>query len=160
MSRIRFFALNEIGSVQDRADRNSKRDCSSLATFSVDRRSRPRQELGRGQYLDRYRSLPCAYQNRIFRVRFTRAMSTARSYFHYLNSVPGQAKRCFFSHAKQTNNLCAIRSRELERAPGGNSRDLGGAARMVELLERRRSGVGSSRGEGVTAPSPSQAVTS
>jgi type I restriction enzyme S subunit len=55
----------------------------------------------------------CAYQNHIFRVRFEHGTLKPRL-FHFL--LQGhQAKRYFFSHAKQTSNLCTINSRELKK---------------------------------------------
>ena len=71
-----------------------------------------RNKLGRGCIwqgeIDR-----CAYQNHIFRVRFDPETLHPLLFHFLLQSY--QAKRYFFSHAKQTSNLCTINSRELKR---------------------------------------------
>jgi type I restriction enzyme, S subunit len=55
----------------------------------------------------------CAYQNHIFRVRFDPGTLNPLLFHFLLQS--SQAKRYFFSHAKQTSNLCTINSRELKQ---------------------------------------------
>ncbi len=75
-----------------------------------------RDKLGRGAIWTGQINL-CAYQNHIFRVRF-QSDEYRPKLFHYLIQS-WQAKRYFFSHAKQTNNLCTINSRELKKYPLG-----------------------------------------
>src|SRR5262249_31569677 len=56
---------------------------------------------------------PCVYQNHIFRIRFM-PDTYKPELFHFLIQT-WQAKNYFYAHAKQTNNLCTINSRELKR---------------------------------------------
>jgi len=58
---------------------------------------------------------PCSYQNHIFRIRFNNDLYKPKLLHFYLQSW--QAKNYFYAHAKQTNNLCTINSRELKKFP-------------------------------------------
>ena len=127
------------------SSRNSKRDCSSLATFSSTEGG-DRDKLGRGAIWTATVA-PRAYQNHIFRVRFT-GDEYCPKLFHYLIQS-WQAKRYFFSHAKQTNNLCTINSRELKEVPVAIPSP-GEQARMVELLDGSEAEVEAAR-ERITA---------
>jgi type I restriction enzyme S subunit len=71
-----------------------------------------RDKLGRG-CIWRGEIERCAYQNHIFRVRFN--PDTLRPLLFHFLLQSYQARRYFFSHAKQTSNLCTINSRELKR---------------------------------------------
>lgn len=70
-----------------------------------------RDKLGRGG-MWREEISPCSYQNHIFRVRL-HSDSYRPELFHFLIQTY-QAKNYFYAHAKQTNNLCTINSRELK----------------------------------------------
>lgn len=70
-----------------------------------------RDKLGRGG-MWRDEMSPCSYQNHIFRVRLSVA-EFKPDLFHFLIQTY-QAKNYFYAHAKQTNNLCTINSRELK----------------------------------------------
>lgn len=73
-----------------------------------------RDKLGRGG-MWREEITPCSYQNHIFRVRLD-AEEYKPELFHFLIQTY-QAKNYFYSHAKQTSNLCTINSRELKNWP-------------------------------------------
>ena len=70
-----------------------------------------RDKLGRGG-MWREGITPCSYQNHIFRVRLN-PDEYKPELFHFLIQTY-QAKNYFYAHAKQTNNLCTINSRELK----------------------------------------------
>jgi len=57
----------------------------------------------------------CVYQNHIFRIRME-PDTYKPELFHFLLQTH-RAKKYFFSHAKQTSNLCTVNSRELKRFP-------------------------------------------
>lgn len=81
---------------------------------------------------------PCAFQNHIFRVRFNREECLPKL-FHYLIQTWGM-KRYFFSHAKQTSNLCTINSRELKNLPIGLP-DLEEQHEIVSILDQVESSI-------------------
>ncbi|OPY65038.1 MAG: Type-1 restriction enzyme EcoKI specificity protein [Syntrophorhabdus sp. PtaU1.Bin050] len=85
------------------------RDGDILMTEGGDRDKVGRGGLWHGQIQ------PCVYQNHIFRVRL--APGTYKpELFHFLLQT-WHAKNYFYSHAKQTSNLCTINSREVKRFP-------------------------------------------
>ena len=70
-----------------------------------------RDKLGRGG-MWREEILSCSYQNHVFRVRLN-SDEYKPELFHFLIQTY-LAKSYFYAHAKQTNNLCTINSRELK----------------------------------------------
>jgi len=109
-----FFNLSNIGTVQIKETELQTgllRPNDVLMTEGGDRDKLGRGAIWTGQIET------CAFQNHIFRIRF-RSNEYLPKLFHYLIQSY-QAKRYFFSHAKQTNNLCTINSRELKRFPIG-----------------------------------------
>jgi type I restriction enzyme S subunit len=107
-----FFDLNEISTVEIK---RSELETGLLKTGDVlMTEGGDRDKLGRGAiWTDTV--APCAYQNHIFRVRFKSNEYCPKLFHYFIQSW--QAKRYFFSHAKQTNNLCTINSRELKKLP-------------------------------------------
>ncbi len=75
-----------------------------------------RDKLGRGAIWNGEIE-PCAFQNHIFRIRFHDDTYRPKLFHFLLQSW--HAKNYFFAHAKQTNNLCTINSRELKKFPIG-----------------------------------------
>ena len=125
-----FFNLSNIGTVQIKESELQTgvlKPNDVLMTEGGDRDKLGRGAIWTGQ-ID-----TCAYQNHIFRVRF-RSDEYFPKVFHYLIQC-WQAKRYFFSHAKQTNNLCTINSRELKRFPIGIP-DPDEQEEIVEILDR------------------------
>lgn len=96
-----------------------------------------RDKLGRGGVW-REEISPCSYQNHIFRVRLDSDVYKP-DLFHFLIQTY-QAKNYFYAHAKQTNNLCTINSRELKnwRIPIPPSNE---QTEMVEMLQAAESHV-------------------
>ncbi len=90
-----------------------------------------RDKLGRGG-MWREEISPCSYQNHVFRVRLN-PDEYKPELFHFLIQTY-QAKNYFYAHAKQTNNLCTINSRELKnwRVPIPPTDE---QAEMVKLLQ-------------------------
>jgi type I restriction enzyme S subunit len=87
---------------------------------------------------------PCVYQNHIFRVRLTPGTYKPQL-FHFLLQT-WHSKNYFYSHAKQTSNLCTINSRELKRfplfEPSEDEQD-----KMIELLSTAEAQVLAVEGE-------------
>jgi type I restriction enzyme S subunit len=73
-----------------------------------------RDKLGRGG-IWRGEIEPCVYQNHIFRVRLMADTYLPELFHFFIQSW--HVKKYFYAHAKQTNNLCTINSRELKRLP-------------------------------------------
>ncbi len=73
-----------------------------------------RDKLGRGSIWNGEIET-CVYQNHIFRIRLELNTYLPELFHFLLQTYP--AKNYFFSHAKQTSNLCTINSRELKRFP-------------------------------------------
>lgn len=124
-----FLNLSNIGAVQIKElelDTGLLKPNDVLMTEGGDRDKLGRGAIWTGQ-ID-----TCAYQNHIFRVRF-RSDEYLPKLFHYLIQS-WQAKRYFYSHAKQTSNLCTINSRELRRFPIGIP-DSDEQEEIVEILD-------------------------
>jgi len=121
-----FFNLSNIGTVQIK---ESELETGLLkANDILMTEGGDRDKLGRGAiWIGQIH--PCAYQNHVFRVRF-RSDEYLPKLFHYLIQS-WQSKRYFFSHAKQTSNLCTINSRELKRFPIG----IPGSDEQVEIVD-------------------------
>lgn len=73
-----------------------------------------RDKLGRGSVW-KGEIEPCVYQNHIFRIRLEQASYLPRLFHFFLQTH--QVKSYFYSHAKQTSNLCTVNSREVKRLP-------------------------------------------
>lgn len=106
------FELNNISSIEikkEELDTDVLKYGDILMTEGGDR-----DKLGRGG-MWRDEITPCSYQNHIFRVRLN-SEEYMPELFHFLIQTY-QAKNYFYSHAKQTSNLCTINSRELKNWP-------------------------------------------
>jgi type I restriction enzyme S subunit len=104
-----YFELNDIGSIEikmEELNTDLLEHGDILMTEGGDR-----DKLGRGG-MWREEISPCSYQNHIFRVRLNPG-EYRPELFHFLIQTH-QAKSYFYAHAKQTNNLCTINSRELK----------------------------------------------
>jgi type I restriction enzyme, S subunit len=125
-----FFNLSNVGSVkikESELETGLLKPNDVLMTEGGDR-----DKLGRGCIWMGQIEI-CAYQNHIFRVRF-RNDEYLPKLFHYLIQSR-QSKRYFFSHAKQTSNLCTINSRELKKYPIGIP-DPDEQQEIIEILNR------------------------
>lgn len=124
-----FLNLGNIGSVQikeSELETGLLKPNDVLMTEGGDRDKLGRGAIWTGQ-ID-----PCAYQNHIFRVRFRSDEYLPKLFHHLIQNW--QTKRYFFSHAKQTNNLCTINSRELKKYPLGIP-DPDEQQEIVEILD-------------------------